>query len=103
MEESYEDGDHTLARIRKFFVTSLNELKGLSPKEIVTSRYAKFRGLGKVATYTEEEMRRLLEERSPTNTDTKKPVKKPFAKAPRPSRTLKFVADRTLNDAYRQV
>jgi pyruvate carboxylase len=84
--------------IKKFMVKALSTLSKLRPDELVEERYNKYRKMGKFKFLTTNEINNVKQRKTPTPARNTRPNRTP-SQGP-PSRTLKFIADRTLNSPY---
>jgi acetyl-CoA carboxylase carboxyl transferase alpha subunit len=94
--ENAANGARVMSEIQAFFIKSLAKLTKLSPDQLVQHRYKKFRRMGKFTELTEDAVKQAKSSIKPAS----RPSRAPASSMGPQSKTLKYLADRTINSPW---
>ena len=94
--ENAANAEHIMKEIKQFFIKSLAKLGTLSADQLIQHRYKKFRRMGKFTELTEDAVKEAKSAVKPSP----KPARPPSSSMGPQSKTLKYLADRTINSPW---
>ncbi len=101
--ETWNNCPELLLRLRSFYSRSLSKVSALGPQVVRMERYEKFRKMGKFQVLSADDVKRVLQQSSSASASASAGRARAAAASAResskPSRTLRFLAERTLNAA----